>query len=69
MKHDLESLLEQIGFLLFSLSRELSPFLHHEHVLSLLVSKLFILSLYSLYKFQIKILVSMVFPVNPGFAE
>ena len=40
-------------FLLFSLSRELSPFLLHEHVLSLLVSKLFILSLYSLYKFHV----------------
>ena len=40
-------------FLLFSLSRELSPFLLHEHVLSLLVSKLFILSLHSLYKFHV----------------
>ena len=38
-------------FLLFSLSRELSPFLLHEHVLSLLVSKLCILSLHSLYVF------------------
>ena len=53
VKHDLESLLEQIGFLLFSLSRELSPLLLHEHVLSLLVSKLFILSLHSLYKFHV----------------
>ena len=40
-------------FLLFSLSRELSPFLLHEHVLSLLVLKLFILSLHSLYKFHV----------------
>ena len=40
-------------FLLFSLSRELSPFLLHEHVLSLLVSKLCILSLHSLYKFHV----------------
>ena len=38
-------------FLLFSLSRELSLFLLHEHVLSLLVSKLCILSLHSLYVF------------------
>ena len=49
VKHDLESLLEQIDFLLFSLWRELSPFLRHEHVLSLLVSKLCILSLHPLY--------------------
>ena len=40
-------------FLLFSLSRELSPFLLHEHVPCLLVSKLFILSLHSLYKFYV----------------
>ena len=40
-------------FLLFSLSHELLPFLLHEHVLSLLVSKLFILSLHSLYKFHV----------------
>ena len=40
-------------FLLFSLLRELSPFLLHEHVLSLLVSKLCILSLHSLYKFHV----------------
>ena len=40
-------------FLLFSLSRELSPFRLHEHVLSLLVSKLFIISLHSLYKFHV----------------
>ena len=40
-------------FLLFSLSRELSPFLLHEHILSLLVSKLCILSLHSLYKFHV----------------
>ena len=40
-------------FLRFSLARELSPFLFQEHVLSLLVSKLFILSLHSLYKFHI----------------
>ena len=40
-------------FLLFSLARELSPFLLHEHVLSLLVSKLCILSLHSLYKFHV----------------
>ena len=53
VKHDLESLLEQIVFFLFSLSRELSPFLLHKHVLSLLVSKLFILSLHSLYKFHV----------------
>ena len=54
MRHDLESLLKQIGFSSFlSLSRELSPFLLHEHVLSLLVSKLCILSLHSLYKFHV----------------
>ena len=46
LKHDLESLL-------FSLARKLSPFLLHEHVLSLLVSKLCILSLHSLYKFHV----------------
>ena len=40
-------------FLLFSLLRELSPFFLHEHVLSLLVSKLCILSLHSLYKFHV----------------
>ena len=40
-------------FLLFSLSREVSPFRLHEHVLSLLVSKLFITSLHSLYKFHV----------------
>ena len=40
-------------FLLFPLSRELSPFLLHEHVPSLLVSKLCILSLHSLYKFHV----------------
>ena len=40
-------------FLLFSLSRKLSPFLLHEHVLSLLVSKLCILSFHSLYKFHV----------------
>ena len=40
-------------FLLFSLLRELSPFLLHKHVLSLQVSKLFILSLHSLYKFHV----------------
>ena len=40
-------------FLLLSLSRELSPFLLHEHVLNLLVSKLFILSLHSRYKFHL----------------
>ena len=40
-------------FFLFSLSRELSPFLLHEHVLNLLVSKLFILSLHSLYKVHV----------------
>ena len=55
VKHDHESLLEQIGFssLNFSLARELSPFLLHEYVLSLLVSKLFILSLHSLNKFHV----------------
>ena len=54
VKHDLESLLEQISFSSFlSLSRELSPFLLHKHVLSLLVSKLCILSLHSLYKFHV----------------
>ena len=53
VKHDLESVLEQIGFLVFFLARELSPFLLHEHVLSLLVSKLCILSLHSLYKFHV----------------
>ena len=40
-------------FLLFSLSLKLSPFLLHEHVLSLLVSKLCILSLHSLYRFHV----------------
>ena len=40
-------------FLLFSLFRELSPFLLHEHVLSLQVSKLSILSPHSLYKFHV----------------
>ena len=53
MKHDLGSLLEQIGFSSFlSLARNITFFLH-EHVLSLLVSKLFILSLHSLYKFHV----------------
>ena len=65
MKHDLESLLEQIGFLLFSLSRELSPFLLHEHVLSLLVSKLFILSLHLLYKFHVSCFVFSLFKSLP----
>ena len=37
--------LNRLVFLLFSLARELSPFRLHEHVLSLLVSKLFIISL------------------------
>ena len=45
--------LNRSAFLLFSLSGELSPLLLHEHVLSLLVSKLFILSLHSLYKFHV----------------
>ena len=49
-------------FLLFSLSRELSPFLLHEHVLSLLVSKLCILSLHSLYKFHVSCFVFS--PIN-----
>ena len=40
-------------FLLFSLLRKLSPFLLHEHVLSLQVAKLCILSLHSLYKFYV----------------
>ena len=40
-------------FLLFSFLRELSPFLLHEHVLSLQVSKLCMLSLHSLYKFHV----------------
>ena len=54
VKHDLVSLLEQIDFSSFlSLMRELSPFLLHKHVLSLQVSKLFILSLHSLYKFHV----------------
>ena len=35
--------LNRLVFLLFSLARELSPFRLHEHVLSLLVSKLFII--------------------------
>ena len=48
-------------FLLFSLSRELSPFLLHEHVLSLLVLKLFILSLHSLCKFLCKFVSCFVF--------
>ena len=37
--------LNRLVFLLFSLARELSPFRLHEHVLSLLVSKLVIISL------------------------
>ena len=45
--------LNRSAFLLFSLSREISPLLLHEHVLSLVVSKLFILSLHSLYKFHV----------------
>ena len=45
--------LNRSAFLLFSLSREISAFFLHEHVLSLLVSKLFILSLHSLYKFHV----------------
>ena len=47
--------LNRSAFLLFSLSRELSLFLLHEHVnvLSLLVSKLFIRSLHLLYKFHV----------------
>ena len=40
-------------FLLFSLSCKLSPFLLHEHVLSLFVSKLCILSLHPLYTFYV----------------
>ena len=40
-------------FLLLSLSRELSPFLLHKHVLNPRVSKLFILSHHSLYKFHV----------------
>ena len=41
-------------FLLFSLaSRELSPFLLHEHRSKPLFSKLYVLSLYSLYKFHV----------------
>ena len=53
MKHDLESLLKQIGFSSFlSLPRIITFFLH-EHVLSLLVSKLFNLSLHSSYKFDV----------------
>ena len=53
MKHNLQSLLEQIGFSSFLSPGELSPFLLHEHVLSLQVSKLCILSLHSLYKFHV----------------
>ena len=49
--------LNRSAFLLFSLSREISPFFLHEHVLSLLVSKLFILSLHSLYKFHVSFFV------------
>ena len=52
-------------FLLFSLSRELSPFLLHEHVLSLLVSKLCILSLHSLYKFHVSCFVFLHFNSLP----
>ena len=51
--------------LLFSLSHELSPFLLHEHVLSLLVSKLCILSLQSLYKFHISCFVFSLFNSLP----
>ena len=40
-------------FLLFSFLHKLSPFLLHEHVRSLQVSKLCMLSLHSLYKFHV----------------
>ena len=53
VKHDLESLLEQIGFSSFLSRARIIAFLLHEHVLSLLVSKLCILSLHSLYKFHV----------------
>ena len=43
----------RLVFLLYSLSCELSLFLLHEHVLSLLVLKLCILSLHWLYKFHV----------------
>ena len=66
MKDDLESLLEQIGFSSFlSLSRELSLFLLHEHVLSLLISKLLLVSLNSLYKFHVSCFVFSHFNSRP----
>ena len=66
VKDDLESLLEQIGFSSFlSLSRELSPFLHHEHVLSLLILKLLLVSLNSLYKFHVSCFVFSHFNSRP----
>ena len=51
MRHDLESLLEQIGFSSFLSRARIITFSPPEHVLSLLVSKLCILSLHSLYMF------------------
>ena len=66
MKDDLENLLEQIGFSSFlSLSRELSPFLLHEHVLNLLISKLLLVSLNSLYKFHVSCFVFSHFNSRP----
>ena len=50
VKHDLDSLLKQIGFSCFLSLPRIITFLLHEHVLSLLVSKLFNLSLHSSYK-------------------
>ena len=53
VKHDLKSLLKQIGFSCFLSLPRIITFLLHEHVLSLLVSKLFNLSLHSSYKFHV----------------
>ena len=59
IKHDLESLLEQISFSPFlSLAWIITQLLLHEHVLSLQVSKLCILSPHSLYKFHVSCLFS-----------
>ena len=52
-------------FLRFSVARELSPFLLFEHVPSLPVSKLFFLSLHSLYKFHVPCFVFLHFNSLP----
>ena len=68
VKHDHESLLEQIGFSSFlSLSRANYHlnFLLHDHGLSLLVSKLCILFLHPLYKFYLSCFVFSHFNILP----